>query len=202
MVRRGSRVQIPKVAPELCITYRLVSMFFQKKITTPLGEMTAIASKTKLHFLVFTDQKTFQERKKRWHDFNPEEISGSPCSLHRMIQKQMDEYFSGTRKSFSIPLPLSFSGTAFQKKVYKSLQKIQYGKTLSYAEQAEKLKNPKAVRAVGEANSQNFLEIIVPCHRVVTDDEDFAGYAGGNSRQKKLLALEEKYSAVPDSLEG
>lgn len=102
--------------------------------------------------------------------------------------KQLDEYFSGERTAFDIPL--LFAGTDFQKKVWHKLLEIPYGATLSYGELAKQLGIPKAVRAVANANGANALSIFVPCHRVVGNDRSLTGYAGGLEAKKKLLNLE------------
>jgi methylated-DNA-[protein]-cysteine S-methyltransferase len=102
--------------------------------------------------------------------------------------KQLKEYFAGRRKQFEIPFNLS--GTYFQKKVWKELSKIPFGKTLSYKDIARKIKNPKAVRAVGSANGKNPVCIIIPCHRVIAADGSIGGYSGGIKIKKQLLKLE------------
>lgn len=104
------------------------------------------------------------------------------------IFNQLKEYFAGTRKEFNIPLDLE--GTDFQKKVWSELQKIPYGKTISYKRLAEKLGDVKAIRAVGKANGQNPVAIIIPCHRVIGSDGSLTGYAGGLDIKEKLLHLE------------
>ena len=104
---------------------------------------------------------------------------------------QLNEYFAGTRKSFD--LPLKFDGTEFQNRVWRELQNIPYGKTISYKELAEKTGNIKACRAVGMANNKNPLPIIIPCHRVVGSNGKLTGYAGGLEVKKFLLELEQEY---------
>lgn len=101
---------------------------------------------------------------------------------------QLEEYFQGKRKKFT--LSLKPEGTDFQKKVWKQLQKIPFGKTCSYKEIAIRIKNKKAVRAVGSANGKNPFFIIVPCHRVIASDGSLGGYAGGLEVKIKLLKLE------------
>jgi len=101
---------------------------------------------------------------------------------------QLREYFSGERKKFNLPLDLE--GTDFQKKVWKELQRIPYGKTISYKTLSEKIGNVKAIRAVGKANGQNPVAIIVPCHRVIGSDGNLTGYASGLDIKEKLLLLE------------
>jgi methylated-DNA-[protein]-cysteine S-methyltransferase len=103
--------------------------------------------------------------------------------------KQLDEYFKGTRKVFDIPL--SIDGTEFRKKVWKTLLDIPYGETRSYQYVAEAIGNPKAVRAIGQANRANPVPIIIPCHRVIGKNGDLVGYAGGRTNIKlKLLEIE------------
>ena len=104
---------------------------------------------------------------------------------------QLKEYFSGTRKSFDLPLELN--GTNFQKKVWNALLDIPYGETRSYKDIAEQIGNPKAVRAVGGANHKNKLMIIVPCHRVIGANGSLTGYAGGVKAKARLIELEKKY---------
>ncbi|WP_136468166.1 methylated-DNA--[protein]-cysteine S-methyltransferase [Flagellimonas onchidii] len=101
---------------------------------------------------------------------------------------QFQEYFEGKRQYFD--LKLNPSGTDFQKNVWKLLQEIPYGKTVSYLELSKKLGDPKAIRAVASANGKNPLWIVVPCHRVIGSNGDLVGYAGGLHRKKWLLEHE------------
>ena len=98
---------------------------------------------------------------------------------------QLQEYFEGTRDSFS--LTQNPNGTDFQKRVWDALQDIPYGKTLSYLELSKILGNVKAIRAVAAANGKNPLWIVIPCHRVIGSDGSLTGYAGGLHRKKWLL---------------
>jgi methylated-DNA-[protein]-cysteine S-methyltransferase len=98
---------------------------------------------------------------------------------------QLEEYFNGKRASFG--LTVNPKGTDFQKKVWKSLLQIPYGKTRSYLEQSKVLGDVKAIRAVASANGKNPLWIIIPCHRVIGSDGSLTGYAGGIWRKKWLL---------------
>ena len=101
---------------------------------------------------------------------------------------QLNQYFSGERKDFN--LPLSLNGTEFQKKVWNALQKIPYGETDTYGGIAAKIGSPKASRAVGMSNNKNPIMIIVPCHRVIGANGSLTGYAGGLEMKKYLLDLE------------
>ena len=101
---------------------------------------------------------------------------------------QLLEYFAGKRKEFDVPL--SPSGTPFQKKVWAALQSIPYGETRSYQQIAQMIGNLKATRAVGMANNRNPIAILIPCHRVIGKNGKLVGYAGGMERKQYLLALE------------
>ena len=102
--------------------------------------------------------------------------------------RQLSEYFDGSRKNFD--LPVQQHGTDFQQSVWNSLTDIPFGKTVSYADIAKKINNPKSVRAVGAANGKNKVWIIIPCHRVIGSDGSLTGYAGGLERKKWLLEHE------------
>jgi AraC family transcriptional regulator of adaptative response/methylated-DNA-[protein]-cysteine methyltransferase len=107
------------------------------------------------------------------------------------LNEQLDEYFSGKRKEFD--LPLVFPGTPFQQKVWAGLQTILYGSTRSYTEQAEAIGSPNAVRAVAKANGDNRIAILIPCHRVIGASGELVGYGGGLSRKQYLLKLESDF---------
>ncbi|MXQ52460.1 methylated-DNA--[protein]-cysteine S-methyltransferase [Shimazuella alba] len=105
-----------------------------------------------------------------------------------VYEQQLQEYFLGKRKHFL--LPLDMRGTKFRVDVWKALQQIPYGEIRSYADIAESIGNPKAVRAVGTANGANPIPIIVPCHRVIGKNKTLTGFGGGLTNKKKLLHLE------------
>jgi methylated-DNA-[protein]-cysteine S-methyltransferase len=102
--------------------------------------------------------------------------------------KQIDEYFKGNRKEFSVQLKLD--GTDFQKKVWRELMTIPFGKTVSYRDIAKGIGNIKAVRAVGNANGKNKIPIIIPCHRVIASDGSMGGFSSGIWRKEWLLKHE------------
>ena len=106
---------------------------------------------------------------------------------------ELDEYFSGERQEFSVPLMLN--GTPFQKKVWDALRKIPYGAIPSYSDIADEIGRPCAGRAVGMANNKNPIPIFIPCHRVIGRDGSLTGYAGGLDIKRKLLDMELKSSA-------
>ena len=123
-------------------------------------------------------------------DFVDDEIQ-SECSNHPLLlqlEQELKEYFSKKRQIFTVPLCVS--GTSFQKGVWETLQKIPFGTTLSYAQEAKLFGNPKATRAVANANSKNPISILIPCHRVIASDGTIGGYSGGVWRKEFLLSLE------------
>ena len=108
--------------------------------------------------------------------------------IHNQAISQLDAYFEGELQKFE--LPMLFTGSDFQKKVWKALLQIPYGKTLSYLELSEQLGNTKAIRAVAAANGANAISILIPCHRIIGQNGALTGYAGGLEAKKQLLALE------------
>ena len=111
--------------------------------------------------------------------------------LHE-VYHQLNEYFAGKRKIFD--LPVDSKGTAFQKAVWRELQKIPYGETRSYEDIAVAIGNKKAVRAIGQANGRNPIMIVVPCHRVIRKNGDISGFACGVEAKRYLLNLERENS--------
>ena len=108
--------------------------------------------------------------------------------LIEQTNREISEYFAGSRQRFAVPFQMS--GTSFQKRIWKLLLKIPYGETSSYERMAVTAKNPLACRAVGRANGDNPLAIIVPCHRVVRSDGTLGGYGGGVRRKQWMLQHE------------
>ena len=109
---------------------------------------------------------------------------------NRPYTRQLAEYFDGRRERFDLPLDLN--GTPFQLSVWGELCAIPYGETRSYGEIARKLGKPRAARAVGMANHDNPIAVVVPCHRVIGANGTLTGYAGGLDRKKKLLSIEQR----------
>lgn len=145
------------------------------KVKTPVGE--------------FLLEESFGYITKCYFLENKIKIKNSNSKILLKAEKQLNEFFSGKRKKFD--LPLKPEGTEFQKSVWNKLIEIPYGETLFYQELACKIKNPKAMRAVGSANGKNPIAIIIPCHRVIRKSGELGGYsAGGNKVKKWLLSLE------------
>lgn len=141
------------------------------KINTPLGVLKINGNAEGIHSVIFSNKKSPVSK----------EI---PKVLQECVQ-QLEEYFEGTRKEFTVKL--NPQGTEFQRKAWKSLQTIPYGKTMSYSEQSNLLNKPKAIRAVANANGKNLLAILVPCHRIIGSDGSLTGYAWGLERKDWLL---------------
>lgn len=159
-----------------------------KRIETPLGTMIACADENGICMLEFSDRKALPtELKEISKHFNANIIQGENPHF-KTLEKELSEYFEGKIKDFTVPL--SPVGTDFQKNVWEVLRKIPYGTTRSYQDQAKILGNPKAVRAVANANGLNKISIIIPCHRVIGSDGKLTGYGGGIWRKQKLLELE------------
>lgn len=114
--------------------------------------------------------------------------SALPSALLAQTARELEEYFAGGRRTFTVPL--APAGTDFQRKVWTALRTIPYGETVSYGDIARRIGKPGAAIAVGQANSRNPIPIIVPCHRVIGADGKLVGYAGGLEIKKALLRLE------------
>ena len=160
------------------------------RLETPLGTMFAGAVEQGICLLEFTDRKMLEtELKSLAKLLNANILQGLNKHLE-LLKQQLEEYFGGKRKEFTIPL--FTPGTEFQQSVWKTLRTIPYGSTRSYKQQAELLQRPEAVRAVANANGMNRISIIIPCHRVIGADGNLTGYGGGLWRKKWLLDLEKQ----------
>jgi AraC family transcriptional regulator, regulatory protein of adaptative response / methylated-DNA-[protein]-cysteine methyltransferase len=162
------------------------------RIETPIGPMYACATVKGICMFDFTDRRMLETEFKELTKYLNAVILPGENKHFNLLRKEIEEYFEGKRKSFSVPLDAP--GTDFQKRVWEELRKIPYGKTISYKTQATALKKPEAVRAVANANGHNRISIIIPCHRVIGEDGTLTGYGGGLWRKKWLLDLERKNS--------
>lgn len=155
----------------------------QFKMSSPVGPLFLVATNSGLSGIFWKKQSVPMIS----------ELTGKSKSVRTLALtvKELNEYFAGKRKSFT--MPLDFKGTDFQMRVWRQLRKIPYGKTCSYKDMAENLKS-KAVRAVGSANGKNPLSIVIPCHRVINASGKLGGYAGSLPVKIKLLELEQKFN--------
>lgn len=158
-----------------------MTLFF-KTIASPVGKLKLVATDDALVAILWEYEKPGRVKLDAMS-----ENSSHPILLK--TEKELSEYFVGKRKSFTVPL--KFNGTDFQKKVWKALLEIPYGKTTNYGEIAELIDHSRAVRAVGTAIGRNPISIITPCHRVIAKDGCLAGFAGKLHVKKALLELEE-----------
>lgn len=124
------------------------------------------------------------------HPKSPQRDWAENKAAFRAVIRQLEEYFDGKRKEFDVPLILE--GTKFQLLVWRNLQKIPYGETVSYGQLARRIGRPEAARAVGLANGSNPIPIIIPCHRVIGSNGALTGFGGGLPVKKNLLALESR----------
>lgn len=157
-------------------------MTYYDVIQSPVGELLICEKDGFLTHLLFTDFTGKFEKDKHVQKRTP---------LLKQCISQLNEYFDGKRKVFD--LPLRPEGTAFQLKDWTALQNIPYGETCTYKDIAAAIGNPKACRAVGMANHNNPISIIIPCHRVIGSGGSLTGYGGGLEVKKYLLELEQKY---------
>ena len=154
---------------------------FYKEVESPVGKLKLVASSSALVAVL-------------WEQERPNRVKLAAMKLdaqHPILietERQLGEYFSGTRTEFD--LALEPNGSEFQKKVWRALREIPFGQTRSYLYRAKIVGSAKAARAVGAANGKNPLSIVVPCHRVVGANGSLTGFAGGLDVKARLLALE------------
>lgn len=165
-------------------------MLSKRTIETPVGKLFLTASDVALTELFFENHRAEVDGL----DATPPPITqslfetNSPHTILDLAESQLNEYFSGNRQSFSIPLEPA--GTDFQRDVWAELQNIPFGKTISYIELARCLGDEKKTRAVGLANGKNPISIIIPCHRVVGANGHLVGYGGGIENKRWLIDFE------------
>jgi len=144
---------------------------------SPVAKLTIITSSKGLHAILWDNK-----------DITENIMKSNTDKTIEKTKRQLTEYFEGKRKVFD--LPLIFDGTDFQIQAWKQLMKIPYGKTISYVEQATRIGDKNKARAVGMANGQNPISIIIPCHRVIGSNGTLTGFGGGLDKKAFLLNLE------------
>jgi len=159
-------------------------------LNTPLGKMFVASTSKGICLLTFYDETKIPKQLEKLKKFFDADIMSAHNVHFDTLKNELDEYFDNKREFFEVPLQLL--GTPFQIKVWKILQAIPYGNTISYQEQASLINNEKAVRAVANANANNLIALIVPCHRVIGKSGKLTGYAGGIEKKEFLLNLEKK----------
>ena len=153
-----------------------------KIMKSPVGKLKLVASDKGLVAILWENDSPRRVRLS-------ELVSSEQHPVLVEAERQLGEYFAGSRKTFSIALDMR--GTPFQKNVWEALLAIPFGETRSYGQLAKQLGNPHATRAVGAANGRNPVSIIVPCHRVIGSSGKHTGFAGGLETKAHLLSLEE-----------
>lgn len=159
-------------------------------IDSPLGRILLVGSDTGLRGLHLADHERAPQPPPSWQRDDDAFVS---------VARQLTDYFAGVRTSFDLPLDLS-AGTDFQRRVWEQLLAIPYGETISYGELARRIGQPTASRAVGLANGQNPVAIVVPCHRVVAANGGLGGYGWGLDRKSWLLDLERGQQPITGTL--
>lgn len=168
--------------------YANVCPYFYTEMESPVGPLLILATDAALIEITWSD-------KRKKEDIKEIKKYGTEKPNHKILKstiQQLKQYFKGKRKDFDIPLHLH--GTDFQKSTWKQLQKIPYGKTITYQQQAIRLGDAKKCRAVGMGNSKNPISIIVPCHRVIAKSGKLQGFAGGLEKKQLLLDLEQSFT--------
>jgi AraC family transcriptional regulator of adaptative response/methylated-DNA-[protein]-cysteine methyltransferase len=167
-------------------------------IDTPIGAMVTICDATQVHLLEFPERKGLAREVQQLFQYSKGQLSFGRFALTDRVQAQLTEFFAGRRRKFELPLALH--GTDFSKTVWRALQDIPAGQTRSYAQLAQSIARPTAMRAVARANGANQIAIVLPCHRVIGADGTLTGYAGGLWRKRKLIELERAYAEASSSL--
>jgi AraC family transcriptional regulator of adaptative response/methylated-DNA-[protein]-cysteine methyltransferase len=157
-------------------------------VETPIRPLLAGATQDAICLIEFTEQPRLETQLKAIQKRFRTPVEEGRHPLLDMLQAQLDEYFTGRRRTFDIPL--RYPGTPFQQSVWSALLQIPYGETCSYLTLAHRVGSPHAVRAVGQANGMNPIAIVIPCHRVVNTSGALGGYGGGLWRKQHLLDLE------------
>ncbi len=158
------------------------------RLLTPLGPMIACATDEGICLLEFADRRMLETQIKRLGKWlNCAMVPGDNAHLQK-LGRELNRYFEGELEKFTIPLVIP--GTKFQRAVWEKLRQIPYGTTQSYEQLAKRIGKPGAQRAVGRANGDNRIAIVIPCHRVVRSNGELSGYGGGVWRKRYLLNLE------------
>ncbi|MFQ5511081.1 MAG: bifunctional transcriptional activator/DNA repair enzyme AdaA [Candidatus Krumholzibacteriia bacterium] len=161
------------------------------RVLTPLGPMVAGATEDGVCLLEFTDRRMLETQIKRLRKLLNCVIAPGSNPHIAQVDDELGRYFEGTLREFTVPLVVP--GTEFQRSVWENLQRVPYGETGTYDAIARAIGRPGAQRAVGKANGDNRLAIIIPCHRIVRSDGRLWGYGGGIWRKRFLIDHERKH---------
>jgi AraC family transcriptional regulator of adaptative response/methylated-DNA-[protein]-cysteine methyltransferase len=166
------------------------SVLTSQLIQTPLGAMLAACNEKGLVLCEFHDRPMLRTQLQRIEALGHGPPIDGEHAILAQTQQELDEYFAGERETFTIPLVLD--GTPFQTSVWNELLRVPFGKTTSYDAIATRLERRGGARAVGQANGDNRIAIVVPCHRVINADGSLSGYGGGKHRKRWLLTHEQR----------
>ena len=165
-------------------------------LESPVGVMFAIGDDEHLYMLSYINQSSLERKAALVQRKLQANLEMGSCAAITSITGEMKEYFKGEREYFETPVGLL--GTSFQVRVWEELRKIPYASTISYTELAHRIEKPAAFRAVAQANAQNPLSIVVPCHRIINTDGAIGGYNAGIERKRWLLDFEQSVLARED----
>ena len=160
-------------------------------ITTPLGDMISICSRSHLHLLEFIERKALKSELSKLDTLAKGKIGVGETAPGLQIKAELGAFFDGTSAQFHTPL--AFGGSAFARQVWDELRRIPPGVTRSYSDIARRIGRPQATRAVARANGANQIALVVPCHRVIGADGSLTGYGGGLWRKQRLIEIERQY---------
>ncbi|HEY9214506.1 MAG TPA: trifunctional transcriptional activator/DNA repair protein Ada/methylated-DNA--[protein]-cysteine S-methyltransferase [Ancylobacter sp.] len=170
-------------------------------IATPIGDMIAVSSASRLHLLEFIDRKALPTELSRLQTLVKGDLGIGTLAPTEQIRAELGDFFAGRSARFETPLALD--GSAFTRAVWAELRQIPPGATRSYSQIARQIGQPSAIRAVARANGANQLALVIPCHRVIGADGALTGYGGGLWRKQKLLEIEQQFRLrAPDSREA
>lgn len=160
-------------------------------LTTPLGDMIAVASSSQLHLLEFTDRKALPRELTRLRDHAKGDLGLGRYGPTDQVEAELAAFFTGQCAKFQTPL--AQHGSPFTQSVWHALQDIPAGQTRSYSALAQQIGRPTATRAVARANGANQIALLIPCHRVIGADGSLTGYGGGLWRKQRLIEIERQF---------
>ncbi|MFO7277601.1 MAG: methylated-DNA--[protein]-cysteine S-methyltransferase [Pseudomonadota bacterium] len=157
-------------------------------LESPIGPLVAASTSDAVCLLEFAERDALESQIAAVRSCFRCALTVGRTPVIERLERELEEYFAGKRRRFEVPL--AYPGTPFQERVWSALLEIPYGETWSYRELARRIGDERAIRAVGRANGQNRIAIVIPCHRVVNADGGLGGYGGGLWRKRFLLDLE------------
>ncbi|WP_052019378.1 methylated-DNA--[protein]-cysteine S-methyltransferase [Pelistega sp. MC2] len=173
------------------------NILYKQQFSTPIGDMITLATENGVCLLEFLGTRRLEEEQRDLMKIYQASIVQESNPWTTQVEQEVDAYFAGTLQEFTVPLV--YPGTVFQQQVWEALRQLPFGQTSYYQALAEKVGKPSALRAVANANGQNRIAIIIPCHRVIGKNGSLTGYSGGLNRKQWLLEHERKYTNIDSS---